>query len=288
LSVDITAEPPILPNELLADVTPIIIDPENGINSVTRVVFNDNPANTITWNAESSETWLELTPTSGTTPCEFTVTFKNPGLSLGTYTATVTITSPDLPNQSLIIPIEVKVPAYKLYLPLVDNNSSPDLVVEEIIVSDTSVFVVIVNNGTKPVKAPFWVDLYVNPDPVPTGVNQIWSDGRSKYGLVWGVTTDLPAGGTLTLTIDDPFYWKSLSHWSDTLSYNKPIYVQVDSANTETDYGAVLEVHEIVGEPYNNIIGPVYPTVRNIQSPPSAPPFNKGLDGIVEQLPHRP
>jgi hypothetical protein len=31
------------------------------------------------------------------------------------------------------------------------------------------------------------------------------------------------------------------------------IYVQVDSANTQTNYGAVLENHEITGLAYNNI-----------------------------------
>jgi hypothetical protein len=37
-------------------------------------------------------------------------------------------------------------------------------------------------------------------------------------------------------------------------------YVQVDSANVNTTYGAVLENHEILGAPYNNIGGPVYVT----------------------------
>ena len=31
------------------------------------------------------------------------------------------------------------------------------------------------------------------------------------------------------------------------------IYVQVDSDNSLTNYGAVLEVHEISGDEYNNI-----------------------------------
>jgi hypothetical protein len=35
------------------------------------------------------------------------------------------------------------------------------------------------------------------------------------------------------------------------------IYAQVDSASTLHSYGAVLEKHEALGQPYNNISGPV-------------------------------
>ena len=34
-----------------------------------------------------------------------------------------------------------------------------------------------------------------------------------------------------------------------------PVYVQVDSTDHATTYGAVLETHEIAGSPYNNIAG---------------------------------
>jgi hypothetical protein len=39
-----------------------------------------------------------------------------------------------------------------------------------------------------------------------------------------------------------------------------PVYAQVDSYNADTTYGAVLERHEIRGEPYNNVAGPVVAT----------------------------
>jgi hypothetical protein len=103
----------------------------------------------------------------------------------------------------------------------------------------------------------FWVDVYFDPHPVPTGVNQIWDDGRSSYGLVWGVTTPIAPNGTLTLTISDAYFWPSLSNWPATLPNGAPIYVQVDSVNLNTTYGGVREGHEISGGTYNNIIGPV-------------------------------
>jgi len=161
-----------------------------------------------------------------------------------------------------------------LYLPFIVKNhappapapaAAPDLVVEDIIATSNGVRVVIKNQGDAPVlpAEAFWIDLYINPDPVPTGVNQTWNDGRCAEGIVWGIkASDLPleAGGVITLTIGDGHYWQGYSNFSGSLPAGTQIYVQVDSANTSTAYGAVLENHEITGGPYNNISGPMYST----------------------------
>lgn len=113
-------------------------------------------------------------------------------------------------------------------------------------------------DGTATLAGTLWVDLYVNPNPPPTAVNQVWRDGRSAQGIVWGITQSalpLPVGGTITLTgsAGDPYYWPELSEMSWPLSAGSVICVQVDSANALTTYGAVLENHEITGGVYNNI-----------------------------------
>ncbi len=115
--------------------------------------------------------------------------------------------------------------------------------------------VVIVNQGNAPVTGEFWVDVYIDPRPVPTAVNQIWPDYASQ-GLVWGVTADalpLAPGETLTLTIGDAYYSAGDSSFSGSLAEGTPVYAQVDSANLNTTYGGVLEDHEILGGSYNNI-----------------------------------
>jgi hypothetical protein len=142
------------------------------------------------------------------------------------------------------------------YLPLVFNHyvPAPDLVVEEIVATPDQIEVVIRNVGDAPVEDAFWVDGYIDPDPVPTAVNQTWPD-LTDQGLVWGVETDLAPGEALTLTVDGPFYWAALSDVSWSLAVGTPVYAQVDSAHAETGYGAVLEVHEIHGQAYNNILG---------------------------------
>ena len=137
-----------------------------------------------------------------------------------------------------------------------------DLVVERITVTGDSAQVVIKNQGLEPVTAdtPFWVDLYVNPHPLPTGVNQTWSSLCGE-GMAWGVeggALPLGPGEELTLVNGDAYYRAEYSNFSGVFAAGVPIYVQVDSANADTSHGAVLESHEIAGEAYNNIGGPAY------------------------------
>jgi hypothetical protein len=149
-----------------------------------------------------------------------------------------------------------------VYLPLVFRSyvSAPDLVVQDIIATSSNVQVVVRNRGNAPVVDEFWVDVYVNPNPVPTGVNQTW-DQLADEGPPRGVTADalpLAPGDVLTLTVGDAYYVAEYSQVVWPLQAGRPVYAQVDSANTETTYGGVRESHEIVGRVYNNISGPVY------------------------------
>lgn len=67
----------------------------------------------------------------------------------------------------------------------------------QIVATATGIQVVIQNQGDSPVPVnvenEFWVDVYLNPHPAPTAVNQTWPY-LGTQGLVWGVTVDaLPA-----------------------------------------------------------------------------------------------
>jgi hypothetical protein len=142
----------------------------------------------------------------------------------------------------------------RVYLPLVLKGyvSGPDLVVQRIDVTGHDAQVIIANIGNTPVVDDFWVDLYVNPRTAPTRVNQIWPD-LADQGLVWGVTADLRPGDVLTLTVGDAYYIADYSQITWPLAAGTLVYAQVDSADADTTYGAVLEIHEITGGAYNNI-----------------------------------
>jgi ELWxxDGT repeat protein len=138
-----------------------------------------------------------------------------------------------------------------------DSGGAPDLIVDDIAVTAQDVQIVIRNVGSAPLLAgnDFWVDLYINPQSPPVAVNQIWED-LGDAGLVWGVSTAglyLAPGDELVLHIGDTHYARSKSRYPEVLPTGSTIYVQVDSANVHTDYGGVLETHEISHSAYNNI-----------------------------------
>jgi hypothetical protein len=138
------------------------------------------------------------------------------------------------------------------YLPLATRSyvRAPDLVVRDIVATASDVQVTIANEGNAPMRESFWVDVYIDPDPLPTAVNQIWPY-LADEGLVWGVDAVLQPGDTVTLQVGDGAYFAEYSEVYWPLMVGTPVYVQVDSAGEES-YGAVLEMDEVRGD-YNNI-----------------------------------
>ncbi len=155
----------------------------------------------------------------------------------------------------------------RIYLPVVMRNyvAAPDLVVERITASSTSLQVVVRNEGDTPVVDEFWVDAYLDPTTPPTAVNQTWQH-VGDHGIVWGVTSDalpLDPGDAITLTVTPvggDYYHADLSNVSWPLAAGTQVYAQADSAHNETSYGGVIENHEIIGGAYNNITGPTTST----------------------------
>jgi uncharacterized repeat protein (TIGR01451 family) len=192
--------------------------------------------------------------------------------SIGEYTAIVTATN-SVSVMTATTTVSITRQSY-IYMPLACNDcvSAPDLVVERIAVTTDTVQVVILNQGDRPVEEEFWVDAYLNPTTPPSAVNQTWQHVGS-YGIVWGVTVDalpLNPGESITLTVTPTggaYYHAGLSNVSWPLAVGTPVYAQADSAHSHTTYGGVLENHEIVGEPYNNISGPVDVTDSMAEGP---------------------
>ncbi|MGD8398705.1 MAG: PKD domain-containing protein, partial [Anaerolineae bacterium] len=209
----------------------------------------------ISFTEDISITTFTAPPSSG--PLTFTLTVTDTGGLTDTDTTVITVA-----KTRRYLPVILKG-----YPPIVP---APDLVVTTATVHSNDVQVVIENQGDAPVlpDTPFWIDVYVAPDPAPTGVNQPWN-ALCEQGLVWGIPAEalpLDAGEAMTLTYStDPgapnlYYWDELSNFPGSLADRTPVYVQVDSWHPGTTYGAVLEGHELVGSPYNNIVGPVYAT----------------------------
>jgi hypothetical protein len=141
----------------------------------------------------------------------------------------------------------------------------PDLIVEQISSAGGVLQITLHNHGNGPVTSTFWVDLYVKPAPVPSGVNQTWPL-LSAQGATWGVRESLlplAPGARLTLTVGDAAYRADLSRMPARLGAGTQLFAQVDSANTLSSYGGVLETHEVTDAPYNNIGQTVLTTVAS-------------------------
>jgi hypothetical protein len=196
----------------------------------------------------------------GETTATFTVPLLDDALAEGDETVTLTLDNPAnaVIGATQAATLTIRDDETRIFLPAVFKDASflPDLVVQELGVSQDGVTVVIANEGSGAVAAPFWVDVYLDPAPPPTAVNQTWPM-LSTTGLAWGVTAPLAPGQILTLTVGGPYYRPDASSFSGLIPAGAPVYAQVDSANAGVAYGAVLETHEAAGGPYNNIIGPV-------------------------------
>jgi hypothetical protein len=113
---DMSEAPP--PDALRVGPLDIAFEPKLGQTEATLFIDNPNQASVIAWQATPSELWVQLGAHSGMTPDEVAVTFQNTGLAPGVHYATITLTSPDLPPQTVLVHVQVTV-AGRLYLPLV-------------------------------------------------------------------------------------------------------------------------------------------------------------------------
>ncbi len=137
-----------------------------------------------------------------------------------------------------------------IYLPMVFKNAVqlPDLVIEDITTTSSAITVTLRNQGLAATTVSFWVDVYFNPVQPPS-LNQPW-ENIAPAGAVWGVTTIIPAGDALTLTVGDNYYNSTAS--SSGFPSGAQVYGYVDSINYLTNYGSVLEQNEA-----NNLFGPI-------------------------------
>jgi uncharacterized repeat protein (TIGR01451 family) len=251
---------------------------ENGGAAIITVSLNTPSGITATVNAmthngtaiasqdyTSTNTLLTFAP--GTTQASFSVPIVDDVVYENNETVLLSLSSPSeasvgVPDQATLV--------------ITNDETAPDLIVQSVIGSGNLVTVVIRNIGSAPVTNEFWVDAYISPTIVPTHVNQIWSDVGTR-GLAWGVTSSalpIKPGALLTLTTQSTYYVPAYSYMGGPIASGTPLYAQVDSADVATTYGAVLESHEIVGGPYNNITGPS----GIMLNPPSAPGISERKD----------
>ena len=204
---------------------------------------------------DDSDGWLDLTE-SWIYTASYTIQPEDPMPLINTVVVTATDALGIQTTDSDTHGIGLGPPPGSVFLPLIIQSGQasdlPDLVVESLIATSDAVTVTIKNQGDVDVNDAFWIDVYFDPGEIP-GLNQPW-DTIASYGVVWGVTTSIPAGGSLTLTTGGDYYFAEYSSPTP-LPVEANVYALVDSINYDTTYGAVLERDED-----NNLFGPVTST----------------------------
>ena len=79
-------------------------NPANQSLSITNV-----GAGTLTWSATSNQSWLSVSPTSGTAPSTATVSANITGLAAGTYSGAITISATGATNTPVTVPVTLTV-----------------------------------------------------------------------------------------------------------------------------------------------------------------------------------
>jgi hypothetical protein len=145
-------------------------------------------------------------------------------------------------------------PFYRVFLPIMAQPSTPDLVVSGISLNPNKtsfsagepveITVVVENQGTASA-AGFWVDLSINPDHPPTTANQPWNAHCALtpcYGLAWYVP-GLAPGARITLT--SKALPAGYSIWPGAFAAGTTdLYAYADSYNPGVVAGAVAESNE--------------------------------------------
>ncbi|NJL05724.1 MAG: hypothetical protein HC911_12640 [Chloroflexaceae bacterium] len=137
-----------------------------------------------------------------------------------------------------------------------NEQPMPDLVVQQVVVepaqpdtgSPAQVRVTVQNVGTATATG-FWVDLFIAPQPVPTGSGLRWDMAcglEPCQGIVWAVN-ELAAGASVTLTSDSGSFSAAYSNWDGQFAVpgTHDLYASVDSWNAaDLARGAVPELRE--------------------------------------------
>ncbi|MBN1315671.1 MAG: DUF11 domain-containing protein [Anaerolineales bacterium] len=171
-------------------------------------------------------------------------------------------------------------PRYHTFLPMISGGSGlPDLIGSFVIepakgaytTNDLVVIKAYVTNiGSAPATT-YWVDFYIDPDPVPTEANMPWEvvTGEPHYGISWQVWAPIYPGETIEL-ISKPFnawyqpFGYDVAHtvwWDSFAKDSHELYLYVDSWNpytVEPPIGVVRESNED-----NNLYGPIPITITS-------------------------
>jgi hypothetical protein len=122
----------------------------------------------------------------------------------------------------------------------------------------------VTNRGVAPA-GPFWVDFYINPDPIPTASGILWQDTCTMdpcYGIAWQVI-GLAPGESVELTSEMWNYDGGETNWTGYLPAGATdLYLRVNTYDADGRGSPFGVVHEANGD--NNLFSRTGYTVTGV------------------------
>lgn len=196
------------------------------------LTVNNSGTGTLNFTASDNMSWLSLSPTSGSGGTTVTVTANKSGLSVGTYSGTITITDPDATNSPQTVPVTLRIynagstgsPQGTFDTPTDGATVAGSIPLTGWVVDDVEVVRVDIYSGSTKIDTALFVD-GARPD-----VEAAFPNHPKNYLAGWGymmLTNYLPGGGQGWYTL----YAKAVDAEGHTVTLgSKRIYVDNDGA----------------------------------------------------------
>jgi uncharacterized protein (TIGR03437 family) len=172
------------------------------------VSVTNGGSGTLTWTATSSQSWLTVSPASGTAPSSLTVSVSPAALAAGSYTGTVTITASGASNSPLSVAVTLTVTAAAASLTASPKSLAFNYAVDGSAPAAQIVSLAIGGSGTLAWTAlsnAFWARVSPASGSAPAtlsvSVNPANLAAGSYTGAVQIVTTGSPVSVSMTLVV---------------------------------------------------------------------------------------
>jgi subtilisin family serine protease len=206
----------------------------------SQVVWLNNEGNgTMNWSAAANSSWLTCLPTSGTDNGVISVSVDHSGLSAGTYSGSINITSPDASNSPQTVTVNLTVinsgqdqPPFGIFAtPISGSSMSGSIPVTGWALDDVGIQQVQIFNGSTYIGEAFFV-AGARPD-----VEQSYPFYPNNYKAGWGymlLTHFLPGGGNGTYTLNA----KAIDLSGKTVTLGSKT-ITIDNNNAVKPFGAI-------------------------------------------------
>jgi uncharacterized repeat protein (TIGR01451 family) len=180
---------------------------------------------------------------------EVTVTAATSGTALSNYATAASSSTPVITSNLVAHTVITRPPPGPIFLPIINKNCCfANLVITNFSVNTAvnppTVSVEVTNQGLGSTGGGFWVDLYVNPNPLPVSLLNAANPGDRRWqrlrtnvdqGIAWEVATALGPGDSIVLTQSSPQINATQTKWTGLPAGEHKFYAFADSFDADNN-----------------------------------------------------